>query len=102
MPQKSFNSDTGGVLVQALAQTSGLLALLEHTAEVLGTWVPTTDLEIASAAYERQVTELVQEDDETSDYVTQLEERHDADDDDTGAASSLVEEVERFLRDRRD
>lgn len=78
-----------------------VLALLEHTAEVLGTWVPTTDLEIASAAYERQVTELVQEDDETSDYVTQLEERHDADDD-SGAARSLVEEVERFLRDRRD
>jgi proteasome assembly chaperone (PAC2) family protein len=77
-----------------------VLALLEHTAEVLGMWVPTTDLEIASAAYERQVTELVQEDDETSDYVSQLEERHDADDD--GAARSLVEEVERYLRDRRD
>jgi predicted ATP-grasp superfamily ATP-dependent carboligase len=79
-----------------------VLALLEHTAEVLGTWVPTTELEIASAAYERQVTELVQEDDETSEYVTQLEARHDADDEDTGAAQSLVEEVERFLRDRRD
>jgi len=81
-----------------------VLALLEHTAEVLGTWVPTTDLEIASAAYERQVTELVQEDDETSDYVSQLEERHDAggDEDDRGDARSLVEEVERFLRDRRD
>jgi proteasome assembly chaperone (PAC2) family protein len=77
-----------------------VLALLEHTAEVLGMWVPTTDLEIASAAYERQVTELVQEDDETSNYVSQLEERHDADDD--GAARSLVEEVERYLRDRRD
>ena len=64
-----------------------VLALLEHTAEVLGTWVPTTDLEIASAAYERQVTELVQEDDETSDYVSQLEQRHDAggDDEDDGA-----------------
>src|SRR5690606_33065199 len=73
------------------------LALLERTAEVLGAWVPTTDLEIAAAAYERQVTELVQEDDETSDYVSQLEQRHDADDDE-GAARSLVEEVERFLR----
>jgi proteasome assembly chaperone (PAC2) family protein len=79
-----------------------VLALLERTAEVLGTWVPTTDLEIASAAYERQVTELVEEDDETSEYVSQLEERHDAGGDDTGAARSLVEEVERFLRDRRD
>ena len=79
-----------------------VLALLEHTAEVLGTWVPTTDLEIASAAYERQVTELVEEDDETSEYVTRLEQRHDAGDheDDVGAARSLVEEVERFLRDR--
>lgn len=73
------------------------LALLERTAEVLGAWVPTTDLEIAAAAYERQVSELVQEDDETSDYVSQLEQRHDADDDE-GAARSLVEEVERFLR----
>ena len=79
-----------------------VLALLERTAEVLGTWVPTTELEIASAAYERQVTELVEEDDETSEYVSQLEERHDAGGDDSGVARSLVEEVERFLRDRRD
>jgi predicted ATP-grasp superfamily ATP-dependent carboligase len=91
-----------------------VLALLEYTSELLGMWVPTTDLEIAAAAYERQVTELVQEDDETSDYVSQLERRHDADyasqrerrhdadDDDPGAGRSLVEEVERFLRDRRD
>jgi proteasome assembly chaperone (PAC2) family protein len=79
-----------------------VLALLERTTEVLGTWVPTTDLEIAAAAYERQVTELVQEDDETSTYVSQLEERHDADDDDEGAGRSLVEEVERYLRNRRD
>jgi predicted ATP-grasp superfamily ATP-dependent carboligase len=78
-----------------------VLALLERTAEVLGVWVPTTDLEIAAAAYERQVTELVEEDEETSDYVSQLEERHDSDDDVT-AGRSLVEEVERYLRDRRD
>jgi predicted ATP-grasp superfamily ATP-dependent carboligase len=77
-----------------------VLALLERTAEVLGVWVPTTDLEIAAAAYERQVTELVEEDEETSDYVSQLEERHDADD--GGAGRSLVEEVERYLRDRKD
>jgi proteasome assembly chaperone (PAC2) family protein len=78
-----------------------VLALLERTAEVLGVWVPTTDLEIAAAAYERQVTELVEEDEETSDYVSQLEERHDADDEGT-AGRSLVEEVERYLRERRD
>jgi proteasome assembly chaperone (PAC2) family protein len=79
------------------------LALLERTSEVLGMWVPTTDLEIAAAAYERQVSELVQEDEETSDYVTQLEERVDSDDgsDPAEAARSLVEEVERYLRDRK-
>ena len=83
------------------------LALLERTADALGMWVPTTDLEIAAAAYEGQVSELVQEDEETSDYVSQLEERADAGDDDEempggrGAARSLVEEVERYLRDRK-
>jgi proteasome assembly chaperone (PAC2) family protein len=75
------------------------LALLERTTELLGLWLPTTDLEIAAAAYERQVSELVQEDEETSEYVTNLEERHDDEDDDT-EARSFVEEVERYLRDR--
>jgi proteasome assembly chaperone (PAC2) family protein len=78
-----------------------VLALLEQMSEVLGMWVPTTDLEIAAAAYERQVTELVQEDDETSDYVSQLERRHDADDEEI-TGRSLVEEVERYLRDRKE
>jgi len=74
------------------------LALLEKIGEVLGTWVPTAELEIAAASYERQVTELVDEDDETSDYVSRLETRHDEQDE--TAARSLVEEVERFLRPR--
>jgi proteasome assembly chaperone (PAC2) family protein len=76
------------------------LALLEHTGEVLRMWIPATDLEIAAASYERQVSELVQEDDETSDYVSQLETRHD--DDAEGAGRSLVEEVERYLKGRGD
>lgn len=76
------------------------LALLEKAGEVLGSHVPTTELEIAAASYERQVTELVDEDDETSDYVSRLEDRHDQDDE--GAGKFLVEEVERFLRKRRD
>ncbi len=37
----------------------------------------TTDLEIATASYERQVSELVEADEETATYVTSLEERHD-------------------------
>ncbi|MBK5222278.1 MAG: PAC2 family protein [Acidimicrobiia bacterium] len=75
------------------------LALVERAASMLGTSVPATDLEIATAAYERQLDELVQEDEETSGYVEQLEQRYDSDDSDEVTAQSLIDEVERFLRD---
>jgi proteasome assembly chaperone (PAC2) family protein len=77
------------------------LALIERASAMLQTWVPTTDLEIASASYERQVTELVEADEETSSYVRSLEQRHD---EEPGFPStvSLAEEVERFLRDHND
>jgi len=77
------------------------LALVEKTAELLGEPVITTDLEIASASYERQINELVDDDEETQAYVAALEQRHDeeADDEEPG---DLVEEVERFLREHGD
>lgn len=76
------------------------MALIERTATMLQTWVPTTDLEIASAAYERQVSELVDADEETSTYVTSLEERHDVEPGVIPSAESIAEEVERFLREQ--
>jgi proteasome assembly chaperone (PAC2) family protein len=76
------------------------LALVERTAQLLGVFVPTTDLEIATASYERQVNELVAADQETSDYVETLERRYDDGDDQSGV--TLIEEVERFLRERPD
>lgn len=76
------------------------LALVERTAEVLGVAAVATDLDIAAAAYERQVSEVVVDDDEMTEYVQRLEERFDSDE---GVPSaSLVEEVERFLRDHPD
>ena len=87
------------------------LALVHRVGDFLGTSVPCTELEIASAAYERQVTRLVDEDDETAAYVEQLESRYDNGDDeddldddepDEVDAESLVEEVEQFLRNQRD
>jgi proteasome assembly chaperone (PAC2) family protein len=84
--------------VPAAPSPKAALALVERLAEVLEVWLPTTDLEIAAASYERQVSELVAEDDETADYVRNLEDSHDRDIDQPGR--SLVEEVERFLRDR--
>jgi proteasome assembly chaperone (PAC2) family protein len=74
------------------------LALIERTAAMLQTWVPTTDLEIATASYERQVSELVDADEETATYVSSLEERHDEEPGRIPSAETIAEEVERFLR----
>jgi proteasome assembly chaperone (PAC2) family protein len=76
------------------------LALIERTSAILETWVPTTDLEIAAASYERQVSELVDADEETASYVAGLEERHDADGGTVPSAETIAEEVERFLREQ--
>ncbi|MEM9468248.1 MAG: PAC2 family protein [Actinomycetota bacterium] len=78
------------------------LALLHQVCEVLGTTVFVTDLEIAAASYERQVDELVAEDEDTADYVRDLEAAWDEADDDEGLEDDpelLVAEVEEFLRD---
>lgn len=74
------------------------LALIEKVREMLAIPMQTTDLQIAAAAYERQVNQMVAEDDETGDIVRQFEQRHD----EFGDSEGLVEEVERFLRDRSD
>jgi proteasome assembly chaperone (PAC2) family protein len=74
------------------------LALVERTAELLDTSVVATDLEIACAAYERQVSEVVADDEEMTDYLVRLEEHYD-EDDGVPSPAALVEEVERFLRD---
>ena len=82
------------------------LALVSTTAELLGVPVVTTDLEIASAAYERQIDELVDDDEDTQQYVAAIERRQDeqhADDEPAfGTPDELVAEVERFLRERGD
>ncbi|MEQ8842960.1 MAG: PAC2 family protein [Acidimicrobiales bacterium] len=87
------------------------LALVERVCDVIGTSVYCTDLEIAAATYERQVDELVAEDDDTASYVADLEEAwDDADEenDELDAESdesldddpeTLLAEVEQFLRD---
>ena len=77
------------------------LALVERTAELLAVPVVTTDLEIASASYERQVSEVVVDDDDMREYVERLEERYDSDDESPPVMDGLVEEVERFLREQR-
>jgi proteasome assembly chaperone (PAC2) family protein len=82
------------------------LALVERLAELLDVGIPTTDLDVAAAAYEREVSEVVSADEDAVAYVLSLEEATDADDDelladgDLPAADDLAAEVEEFLRDQ--
>ncbi len=90
------------------------LALVSHVSELLGVTVPTVDLDVAAAAYERQVDEVVSADEDATAYVRSLEVALDAgeDDDDEDddddeldpgdlpGGDALADEVERYLRDR--
>jgi proteasome assembly chaperone (PAC2) family protein len=80
------------------------LALVTRLAEMLNVHVPTVDLDVAAASYERQVSEVVAADEDATAYVRSLEEFDDSPDDDAlelelDDADSLADEVERFLRD---
>jgi predicted ATP-grasp superfamily ATP-dependent carboligase len=104
------------------------LALVERASNLLGLRQPVTDLQIASAAYERQIDELVEADEDTAAYVAGLEEAADDEERDAEASfggaggsgethpeghpagghdlgpmddadpDALIEEVERFLK----
>ena len=99
--------------VQGAPSPKASLALVERVADVLELAIPTTSLEIASAAYEREVDEVVNNDEDLTGYVNRLEAMVDSgkpfgdddDDEDEGDSADtvddLVEELERFLRDQR-
>ena len=78
------------------------LALVERLTQMLDISVYTTDLEIATVAYERQITELVSEDSETAEFVVDLEARYDEEAKLRDGGDDLMEEVEQFLRDLPD
>ena len=102
LPTASFWSAVPSY-VPAAPSPKAALALVERVCEVIGTSVYVTDLEIATAAYERQVSELVAEDEDTAEYVSSLEEAWDGEDGEHEIfpvdPDSLVAEVERYLRD---
>lgn len=76
------------------------LALVDRAARLLDVTVDTTELKFATDAYEHQVSLLVAEDDETTAYVAHLEQRYDDEPKGFTDGESLVDEVERFLRDQ--
>jgi len=73
------------------------LALINRLSQLLRMTIPTTALEIAAAAYERQINDLVDDDDDTKAYIAQLEEQYDSINPES--SEELIKEVEQFLRD---
>lgn len=87
--------------VPASPSPKATLALVDRAARLLQVTLDLTELKRAARDYEDEVSSLVDDDDETRAYVRQLEERFDEEEPtllDDG--STLVEEVERFLRDQ--
>lgn len=85
------------------------LGLLRRAVDIIGTPADLRGLESASGDYEAEVASNVEDDEELAGYVRRLEDAYDAnaedeDDDDEidepADPASLVEEVERFLRDQ--
>ena len=83
------------------------LALVERATDLLSTKVATTDLELAVADYERQVSEVVAADEDVIAYVRRLELGADDDDDEDlpdlemMSGDALADELERYLREER-
>jgi proteasome assembly chaperone (PAC2) family protein len=81
------------------------LALVERVCDVLKARVSTTTLELASTAYEREVSEIVSADEDIAGYVLQLEGRPEGDGgignlDDLPSGDAIAAELERFLREQ--
>ena len=86
--------------VSGASSPKAALALVNRLHEILPMPTNTTELEIASAAYERQVSELIEGDEDLRAYVTDLEYRYDQGEfEDADPASGLGDQIERWLRD---
>src|SRR5579859_6384446 len=77
------------------------LALCQRLGDLLESRIDTSELEQAVDAYTARVTEAVSTDEETSEYVQELEQRAEMiDEDDLPSGDSLAAELTRFLRER--
>ena len=82
------------------ASPKAALALCARLGSLLGAELELEDLEHASEAYERQVSEAVAQDEDTEAYVRELERRRDAlgEELDVPSGDTLAAELTRFLR----
>ena len=84
--------------VPGASSPKAALALVERLASVVGTAIDVEDLQLEADEYVRQVSEFVEEDEDTAAYVAELERHYDANQD--ASPDDLVAEVEQFLRDQ--
>ncbi|MBA2615401.1 MAG: PAC2 family protein [Actinobacteria bacterium] len=82
------------------ASPKAALALCRRLGDLVGASTDLADLEQASDAYERQVSEAVGQDEETEAYVQELERRRDTlgEELDVPSGDTLAAELTRFLR----
>tara|TARA_B100001996_G_scaffold253532_1_gene196811 strand:+ start:82 stop:459 length:378 start_codon:yes stop_codon:yes gene_type:complete len=85
--------------VSGATSPKAALALIERLNEILPSPATTTELEIACAAYERQINELIENDEDMSAYVMDLEYRYDQGEFEADPASGFGDRVERWLHD---
>ncbi len=76
----------------------GTLALLAALENVLDISIPVGDLPEEAHAWETDVDELAEENDDIRGYVRQLEATHDAETPDATSGESIAREFERYLR----
>jgi proteasome assembly chaperone (PAC2) family protein len=89
--------------IAANTNPAAALALVRHLESILEVDLHPGDLVEASDVFLRQIAEVLESDAETAAYVQELE-RGDGEDDDESLPSGddLAEELQRFLRERRD
>ena len=85
------------------------LALVRRLGTLLDISPETSELEEMAASYERHVSDLAEQADETSDYIAQLESAYDQESAESGEIEEMrstdpgefVDQIEQFLRDQR-
>jgi len=82
----------------ANANPKAMLALLERSLELLEVGVDTTGLRIAAEEFEQRVDSAMEDSDELTEYVADLEETDDVEAIDPESTEDLVNEIESFLR----
>jgi hypothetical protein len=87
--------------VPQITSAKAALALVKATENVIGFKVDKRDLERSASNYEKEVDELVAEDDDVAAYVARLEEIGASEAAEEAPLPDIAAEAEKFLRDQR-